>query len=132
MKSFDLDIVIDGDKASILLYADDSVFLTNTESKLQKLLDGLYTWYNKNTRNMTISGCKSNVVHFRPSSKYIFKYDDLIIELKNYYIYLGIILNEFLDLNLTDKIVTLGLVMVKCKAISVFYMMCLRICLVQM
>jgi len=46
-----------------LLYADDIVLLAKTESDLQKLLDGLYTWCNNN--NMTINACKSNIVHFR-------------------------------------------------------------------
>jgi len=46
------------------------------------------------------------------------------IELKDDYTYLGLILNEFLDLNLTAKIVakyanrSLGLVMAKCKTIG--------------
>ena len=83
-------------------------------------------WCNNN--NMTINACKSNVVHFRlPSmerSKYIFTCGDMNIELQNDYTYLGSILNEFLDFNLTTKIVTksvnkaLGLVMAKCKTID--------------
>ena len=46
------------------------------------------------------------------------------IELNNHYTYLGLILNEFLDFNLTAKIVAqsanraLGLVMTKCKTIG--------------
>jgi hypothetical protein len=123
LKSFDLGIYIGGEKACLLLYADDIVSLANTESDLQKLLDGLYTWCNNN--NMIINACKSNIVHFRlPSmerSKYIFKCSDMNIESKNNYTYLGLILNEFLDFNLTAKIVAKsanmasGLVMVKCK-----------------
>ena len=72
---------------------------------------------------------KGNVVHFRlPSmerSKYIFKCGGMNIELNNDYAYLGLILNGFLDFNLTDKIAAksdnraaLGLVMVKCKTIG--------------
>lgn len=126
LKSFDLGIDIGGEKACILLYAYDIVLLANTESDLQKLLDGLYTWCYNN--NMTINACESNVVHFRlPSmerSKYIFKCGDMNIELKNDYTYLGLNLNEFLDYNLTAKIVAksanraLGLVMAKCKTIG--------------
>jgi hypothetical protein len=77
---------------------------------------------------MTINAGKGNVVHFRlPSmecSKYIFKCGDMNIELNNDYAYLGLILNEFLDFNLTAKIVAksdnraLGLVMAKCKTIG--------------
>ena len=53
-----------------------------------------------------------------------FKCDDLNFDLKNDYTYLGLILNEFLDFNLTVKIVAksanraLGLVMAKCKTIG--------------
>ena len=94
-------IDIGGENACIFLCADD------TERDLQKLLDGLYTWRNNN--NMTINACKSNVVHFRlPSmerSKYIFKCGDMNIKLNNHYTYLGLILNEFLDFNLTAEIV---------------------------
>ena len=61
LKSFDLGIDIGGEKACILLYADDIVLLANTESDLQKLLDGLYTWCNNN--NITIYDGKSNVVY---------------------------------------------------------------------
>jgi hypothetical protein len=77
---------------------------------------------------MTINAGKSNVVHFRlPSmelSKYIFKCGNMNIELKNDYTYLGLILNEFLDFNLTAKIVAksanraVGLVMAKCQTIG--------------
>ena len=57
-------------------------------------------------------------------SKYTFKCGDMNIELNNHYTYLGLILNEFLDFNLTAKIVAksanraLGLVMTKCKTIG--------------
>ena len=74
LKSFDLGIDIAREKACILLYVYDIVLLADTESDLQKLLDGLYTWCNNNN-NMTINVCTSNVVHCRlPSmerSKYI-------------------------------------------------------------
>ena len=39
--SLDIGIDIDGEKISMLLYADDLVFLSNTENELQTLLDGL-------------------------------------------------------------------------------------------
>ena len=57
-------------------------------------------------------------------SKYIFKCGDMNIELTNDYAYLGFILNEFLDFNLTGKIIAksanraLGLVMAKCETIG--------------
>ena len=63
LKSFELRIDIGGEKACILLYAYDIVLLANTESDLQKLLDGLYARCYNNNR--TINACNSNVVHFR-------------------------------------------------------------------
>jgi hypothetical protein len=54
------------------------------------------------------------------------------IELTNDYAYLGLILSEFLDFNLTAKIVAkssnraLGLVMANARQLVVFHMMCLR------
>lgn len=53
----------DGEKLSILLFADDIVLLASNERDLQEMLNCLSNWCNEN--KMTINVKKSNIVHFR-------------------------------------------------------------------
>jgi hypothetical protein len=76
---------------------------------------------------MTVNPTKSNVVQFRtpsvPRSCTEFKCGDNIIHYADCYTYLGLVLNEFLDYNITAKAVAasanraLGLVIAKCKVL---------------
>ena len=78
MKVLDLGVNINGEKLSILLYADDIVVLAENKRDIQSLLDIISEWCNNNKIN--INRDKSKVVHFRnPStqlSKHIFKCDN--------------------------------------------------------
>jgi len=117
-------ICIDDKRISILLYADDIVLLAETEDELQCLLNILDSWCKANT--MVVNPVKSNVVHFRPKSitrsavNFICGENTLNTTAK--YTYLGLLLDEFLDFNLTAKAVAqsagraLGLLIAKFKA----------------
>lgn len=123
LQSFNCGVEIDGEKMCILLYADDVVLIASDEKELQTLLDGLSLWCKSN--GMNINASKSNVVHFRqkscPRSDMVFRCGDIDIQYVSEYKYLGLVLNEFLDYNVTAKAAAasasraLGLVIAKCK-----------------
>ena len=95
----------DGNRLSILLYADDIVVLSETEAGLQSILDTIYSWSMKNL--IRFNKNKSNIVHFRKSYKprtdYNFKLGQATLDAVSQYKYLGIILNEFVDYNITVR-----------------------------
>ena len=90
-------------KLSILLYADDIILLAETESDLQSMLDSLTQWCLK--WGLVINTAKSNVIHFRgisvPISKYSFRCGDQYLNYVSQYKYLGFILTEHLDFNVS-------------------------------
>ena len=94
IKPYNTWVPIDDERVSILLYADDIILLAEMEAVLQYLLDVLYNW------------CLSN------------------INTVEKYTYLGIALTEFLDYEITAKIVAqsinraLGLLIAKYKSIG--------------
>ena len=100
-------IDIGGEKVCILLYADDIVLLSDNENGLQSMLDVLSVWCKAN--EMSVNSQKSNVVQFRPPSinrtNVIFHCEDEAISVVNRYTYLGIVLDEFLDYNVTAKVI---------------------------
>ena len=84
---------------SILLYADDMVLLSDSEAKLQSMLDHVAQWCSK--WRIVVNDVKSGIVHFRKvgtdRSVFTFKLDGKLIETVKKYKYLGIILDEHLD-----------------------------------
>ena len=126
IKSLDIGISVENEKVCILLYADDIVLLAPNEDDLQSLLDALCVWCNRN--DMTINCSKSNVVHFRPKSvqrtAYNFRCGNDNLSVVDKYAYLGLVLNEYLDYNVTAKVVAqsagraLGLIISKCKSVG--------------
>jgi hypothetical protein len=126
LKSFNVGIDIEGEKICILLYADDIVLLAENSNDLQCLLNALNDWCSVN--DMTINCEKSKVVHFRHVAitrcNTIFTCGNDIFEIVDRYKYLGLILTEHLDFNITAKHVAqsagraLGLVIAKCKSIG--------------
>ena len=103
--------------------ADDIVLLAETANDLQVLLDVLHDWCC--TNDMNINSMKSYIVHFRPLSvpvtDVIFMCGDANLSIVNKYTYLGIVLTEHLDYNVSAKCVAesasraLGLLIAKCK-----------------
>lgn len=123
LKSFDIGINIDNEKVCILLYADDIVLLAKDEYDLQILLNALNDWCC--LKDMSINADKSKIVHFRPDSRarceHIFKCGNEQLSVVDRYTYLGVVLQEHLDFNVTAKMVAqsasraLGLLIAKCK-----------------
>jgi len=90
-------------KISILLYADDIVLLSDTENGLQAMLNVVHNWGKKFM--IKFNEKKSNIVHYRKphvarTSKQ-FLLGDCVLSIVKQYKYLGIILNEFVDFNVT-------------------------------
>ena len=112
MKSYSCGVDVGNKKVCILLHADDVFIWASNENELQTLLNALGTWWDHNC--MSINSTKCSVVQFRNS----------IIHYANYYTYLGLVLNEFLDYSITATVVdtsanrALGLVIDKCKLLS--------------
>ena len=110
----------------ILMYADDLVLLADNEHDLQVMLDSLNSWCRKN--HMSVNSNKSQIVHFRPRSvhrsNYSFKCGSDNLGIVEQYVYLGLTLTEFLDFNITAKMVAqsagraLGLLIAKFKSLG--------------
>ena len=123
IKSSNIGIPVGEEIVSILLYADDLVLLAQNETDLQSLLCILEKWCNKWLVNVNCE--KSEIVHFRKvsdnRSQICFMYNSKTLNTVDHYKYLGIVLNEFLDLKFTADIVAksanraLGLLISKCK-----------------
>ena len=99
IKATNKGIDIDGEKVSVLLYADDLILLAPSESDLQLMLNELNVWCDDN--KMTINEDKSNVIHFRPNSiaktDKIFKCGNKTLNLVDRYKYLGLLLTQHLN-----------------------------------
>ncbi len=116
-------IPIGNERVAILMYADDVVIMAENETDLQYMLDRLGNWCQAN--NMRINADKSKVVHFRyralRRTEALFRCGDHEIAVIDSYKYLGLILDEFLDFNITAKMVAqsasraLGLLIAKFK-----------------
>ena len=95
-----LKVSYNGERVSILLYADDIALLAESERDLQKMLDVIFHW----GQNWEIKfNCnKSQVMHFRNDSvscsNFVFKLGDNNLQTINEYKYLGLVFNEHLDI----------------------------------
>ena len=126
IKALGKGIKVGDDMVSILLYADDVVLLASCATDLQAMLDSVSDWCSNN--RLLINPKKSNIVHFRPPSHHKsvvnFKCCNENIAIVDNYKYLGLVLNEFLDMNLTAKMVAqsasraLGLLIAKFKTLG--------------
>ena len=103
LKSMNIGVCFNDETVCILLYADDVVLLAENAQDLQLLLNALNDWCN--TNDMCINSTKSNIVHFRPASirrtDVTFNCGDTILKVAEQYTYLGIVLSEHLDYNVT-------------------------------
>lgn len=81
-------------KLFILLYADDTVLLADSEKELQQLLDCLETYCNEN--KLTVNGTKTKVMVFCRSRARLrnlpeFRFGDTILQIVDEYTYLGVL-----------------------------------------
>ena len=107
-----------------MLYADDLILIGQDELELQWLLDELGKWCAEN--RLKVNDDKSKIIHFRTKSaertNFSFKCDETELETVTQYTYLGLLLNEHLDYNVTARYVAkagnraLGLIIAKDKA----------------
>ena len=112
---------------SILIYADDIVLLAENKENLQCMLNYLYNWCT-NWR-MSLNCDKTTIVHFRNKRQcrtlFIFMYGETNLDIVSQYKYLGLVLNEFLDLGITANILSdsaeraLGAIIAKTKNLKV-------------
>ncbi len=90
-----------------MLFADDVVLIAESEADLQAMLNELGDWCVRNAMN--INPTKSNIVQFRnPSvmiSDFIFNVNGNVVSYASQYKYLGLVLSEHLDFNITAKTV---------------------------
>ena len=98
-------ILIDNELVCILCYADDIVLIAENEQDLQCMLTVLSQRCSLNSMMININ--KSNVVHFRPNSvarsDFVFKCGEEVISYTDKYMYLGLLLTEHLDYNVSAK-----------------------------
>ena len=126
LKSFDIGVQIENERVCMLMYADDIVILAENSENLQLLLNYLNDWCCLNS--MQINGSKSNIIHFRtdsqPRSTHVFKCGEIVLDIVDRYKYLGVVLHEHLDFNVTAKAVAqsasraLGLLIARVKLIG--------------
>ena len=90
----------DGLQLSILLYADDVALIAPDTESLQLMLNKLHEWCSK--WRLSVNRDKTKIVHFRPSSvlrcNNLFSCGNLNTELTEKYKYLGLWVQEHLDL----------------------------------
>jgi hypothetical protein len=101
-------IPVDTLNVSILMFADDIVLLSESEDNLQFLLNYTKEWCQKWRLKINIS--KTKAMHFRKKRqtrtmrKFYFGEDT--VELVDQYKYLGIVLDQFLDFNVTADVLS--------------------------
>ena len=80
-----------------LLYADDLVFLSETEIDLQNMLKILENWCKK--WRMKVNVNKTGVIHFRKPrverTNFVFQFDLDIVQVVDRYKYLGLVFHEY-------------------------------------
>ena len=93
---------------SVLLYADDLAILTDSSDKLQNMINVLYNWCEK--WQMKVNVKKTKIVHFRHKglreTDKLFKYGNETIEVVDKYKYLGLVLDEYLNYNVTSNVLS--------------------------
>ena len=108
-----------------LFYADDICLMAESPEDLQAMLTKLATWCKD--WDLVINTIKTQIVHFRSGLKKVrcpvtFRVNDTDLMTVTQYRYLGLVLNEFMDMNLTAKTVAqsairaLGILITKYKA----------------
>jgi hypothetical protein len=90
-------VTLGEDVISYILYADDMILCSNTETGLQKLIDGLYEFCRK--WHLIVSLAKTNVMGIGTKIyKHTFKFGEEDIQITNEYKYLGIVFSNDKDM----------------------------------
>ena len=100
-------VTFDDDNISVLLHANDLVILAESPEDLQCQLNTLSQWCER--WKLKVNSEKSNIVHFRPPSalrtSFLFKVDDMPLQVASSNKYLGKLLYEHLDYHVSVKVV---------------------------
>ena len=103
LKTLNCGISINGVSLCCLLYADDLLLLSDTEDNMQRMLDYVSNWCNK--WRLRINYTKSAIIHFRNKGKersdYVFHIENKTIDYASSYKYLGVVLSDNMDFNIT-------------------------------
>ena len=87
----------------VYLCADDLLLLSDTEDNMQRMLDYVSNWCNK--WRLRINYTKSAFIHFRNKGKqrsdYVFHIGNKTIDYASSYKYLGVVLSDNMDFNIT-------------------------------
>ena len=106
LKDYECGVDIDGIRRPCLLYADDIALIAESETDLQNMLTILHNWCKKWRMRVNIN--KSKIVHYRIKSqertKVDFSFGNGKLEVTEKYKYLGLVLNEFLNYEVTASI----------------------------
>ena len=106
LKNLNLGVEVANEKICLLMYADDIVLLTDSEEDMQVLLNKLGEWCNQ--WRLRINMNKSEVLHVRckrkARSNFLFKLNGSVLNYTSQYKYLGLLLNEHMDFNITTKL----------------------------
>ena len=110
----------------LVVYADDIVLIAECEKDLQDMLHFVSDWCLQWKLNINVN--KTQVVHYRnvsiPKTCFVFTCGTSNLELVNQYKYLGLIIDEFLDYNVTVKHISkhasraLGSIIAKSKSLG--------------
>jgi hypothetical protein len=103
--NLNIGIDLDGFKISVLAFADDIVLMATNEKDLDFILRHVEQWCDNFRLKVNID--KTKIVHFRPKrspkTKYNFQFNHSSLEIVDKYKYLGIVLNEFINLTLLSE-----------------------------
>ena len=86
-------VMLNGENVSCLMYADDMLLLSSTESGLQRSLNLLGTYCDK--WQLVVNTSKTKVMVFnKRDCRTQFKYKEIILDIVSTYSYLGILINK--------------------------------------
>lgn len=113
-------------KVCLMMYADDIVFMSESEEELQEMLSVLERWCK--TWEVSVNVKKSQIMHFRKKqdkeTDFDFKFNGHSMDKVGQYKYLGLMFDCFLDFKTTAKCVAksanraLGLLIAKVKSLG--------------
>ena len=105
IKNMNLGLKVGNRLVSILLYADDMVLISPREIDLQRMLNKMAEWCHK--WRLKVNESKSKIVHFRSNrqkrTNFKFQYGPHFMDKVPDYKYLGIFLDEFMNLEKCSK-----------------------------
>ena len=110
IRDLDLGVKVDHTSISMLLYADDIVFIAESEDNLQVMLDKMHEWCKK--WRVLVNTDKSKIVHFRHGrssrTNFEFSIGRNKLEIVSTYKYLGVFMNEKGDYSLNAETLSKG------------------------